>query len=91
MNTFCRFRTDIDCCKKFMPHISGLPISPQVRDRVIVYRDSAFELGMTVSYREWIPSDDKASLILICWLDIDVIFPTLLDLEKCLRERGFRW
>jgi len=89
---YCRFRTDIDCCKKFMSNISNMSISPNVGDRVVVYNDSSFELGMKVTFREWVPSTSiNGGLDLVCWLVQDTIFPTIPDLEHCLRRHGIRW
>lgn len=47
----CRFRTNIDCMKRFMNRISGLEISPSVGDLVQVYRDSGLEIELAVVRR----------------------------------------
>lgn len=49
----CRFMTNIDCMKKFMPNISGLPINPAVGDLVRVYKDSELEVYLRVESRSW--------------------------------------
>lgn len=49
----CRFHTNIDCMKKFMNGISGLPIEPNTGDLVRVYSDSQLEVYLQVVGRTW--------------------------------------
>ena len=49
----CTFRTNIDCMKRFMGNISGLPIEPSVGDLVRVYKDSELEVYLQVVERTW--------------------------------------
>ena len=51
MNT--QFHTNIDCMKKFMSHISGLSIVPNVGDIVEVYKDSRLSVELQVEQRRW--------------------------------------
>lgn len=48
-----RFHTNIDCMKKFMYRLSGLPIDPHVGDLVEVYRDSELIIELEVVSRKW--------------------------------------
>jgi hypothetical protein len=49
----CTFSTNIDCMKRFMGNISGLPIEPSVGDLVRVWKDSELEVYLQVVARTW--------------------------------------
>ena len=86
------FRTNVDCCKRFMANISGLPldaINPLIGDKVRVYHDSEFEIWMTVAERSWFLTNGT-SPVLECYLSLGP-HTTIPDFEKMLRQRGFRW
>jgi hypothetical protein len=50
----CTFKTNIDCMKRFMSNISGLPISPNVGDLIRVYHDTQLEIDLEVVDRRWV-------------------------------------
>ena len=83
---YCKFRTNIDCCKRYMPNISGLSIAPNVGDHVTVYRDDSLELQLKVVERTWelIYSDD---IHLVCELHLPDHIPTIERLEKIIKEQ----
>ncbi len=79
------FRTNVDCCKKFMSNISGLSIQVNVGDRVRVYHDSAFDHYMKVCEREW-TFTNGSDPVLTCYLAPDGL--TIPEMERRLRSAG---
>ncbi len=80
------FRTNIDCCRRFMGNISYLPlahINPLVGDRVRVYYDSELEVWLKVVTRNWIMTNGS-SPVLICDLHLESGW-TIPMLERALR------
>lgn len=69
MDTPCRFRTNIDIMKRFMNHISGMPIEPNVGDLVRVHHDSSLDIYLQVVSRQW-TFINRASPELICELHL---------------------
>jgi hypothetical protein len=83
------FRTNIDCAKRFMNHISGLPgINPAVGDMVRVYGDTQCEIYMVVKERYW-SFTNGASPVLTCYLSVPPPLETIAQFEKRLRGFGF--
>lgn len=93
METSVQFRTNLDCCKKFMNNISGLPLSlinPLVGDRILVYHDSSFDLYMNVVERTW-HMENGSVKNLVCELHMSGGFESISQLQKTLSEHGFTW
>lgn len=81
-----QFRTNIDCCKKFMGNISGLPLStinPIVGDRVRVYHDTQIEVWLQVVGRNW-RMTNGTNPVLECELHLETGW-TIPMLEKHLK------
>lgn len=81
----CRFRTNIDCCKRYMSHISGLDIAPNVGDLVVVYRDSSLELSLEVVGRTW-ELTDSSDMRLTCELHLPPWFKSIPELERYIKN-----
>lgn len=78
------FRTNIDCCKKFMNYISGLSIQPMLGDRVRVYSDTVLEVWLKVVERRWTMTNG-ADPVLTCELHLEEGW-TIPKLEAVLRS-----
>lgn len=89
----CKFRTNIDCCKQFMNHISPISIHPGVGDLVVVYEADGFELLMKVEGREWriYRCDGEHQFHLVCWLGLPSYVENIPHLEKILKHQHFSW
>lgn len=90
--TVVNFRTQIDCCRKYMGQNSGLQLSsinPLVGDSVRVYHDSKFEIWMKVIERSWVLINGS-SPVLECYLGLQNGW-TIPDFEQVLKNRGFSW
>jgi hypothetical protein len=87
LQTPVRFTTNIDCCKRYMGNISGLPldrINPAIGDRVRVYKDSALHVWLKVVGRRWTMTNG-AQPVLECELHLEDGW-TIPMLEKALRS-----
>jgi hypothetical protein len=90
--TVVRFTTSIDCCKKFMSGINGLPLSyinPMVGDMVRVYHSSDFEIEMKVFSRKWITINGSQPVLYVSLVLTD--FWNIPEFENMLRSQGFTW
>ena len=92
-DTPVKFRTNIDCCKRFMGKLSDIPlrlVDPQFRDLILVYHDTEFRLELQVVSRHWeLDTADRPILICELWLDD---FWTKAGLDKFIQmmnRKGF--
>ena len=84
----CRFRTNIDCMKKFMANISGLPIEPQVGDLVQVYKDSEIEVELKVVERHLTFANSNPQLT--CELHLPSYWENLAHFIKVMGEHNIK-
>ena len=85
-----RFRTNIDCAKKFMSDISEQSILPAVGDLITVHKTSEIEINMPVIQRTWIFPEYK-NPVLICELGLPPYFKDIRIFEDFLWSKGYRW